>query len=130
MARFMMKKVKYEKLFLINFIMFFLSLFFIINVLNFKIPIFEVISCSYNYDNVCSIFVEGSTLKRLQVNPYVYFKSKKSKVEIVDVYKNYYKNYHKVLIRTNINYKDNEISVSVYKEKKKIIKIFFDCWEE
>lgn len=126
-----MKKFNnFEKYFLYNFIFIFMWLSIMINVLNKDIPIFKVVQGELIDKNTYSIFVNNKTLKRLEKNPYIYVKNKKIKIEIVDIYKKYYKKYNKVIIKCNKNQNNKELRVSIYDGKKTFFKVFLECWEE
>lgn len=126
-----MKKFNnFEKYFLYNFIFIFMGLSIMINVLNKDIPIFKVVQGELIDKNTYSIFVNNKTLKRLEKNPYIYVKNKKIKIEIVDIYKKYYKKYNKVIIKCNKNQNNKELRVSIYDGKKTFFKVFLECWEE
>ena len=75
-------------------------------------------------------FSNNNSLKRLKKNPYVYIKNKKVKIEIIDIFKKYYKNYNKVIIKCNTKKKDKEVNISIYNGKMSFLKIVLDCWEE
>jgi len=107
-----------------------MGLSIMINVLNKDIPIFKVVQGELIDKNTYSIFVNNKTLKRLEKNPYIYVKNKKIKIEIVDIYKKYYKKYNKVIIKCNKNQNNKELRVSIYDGKKTFFKVFLECWEE
>ena len=124
------KNYNYEKIFIYNFIFLIISLIFLINVLNKKIPSYEVVKGELVINKIYSIFVDNNTLKQLQKNPYVYVDNNKIKVEVIETYKNYYKNYNKVLIKCDIKKEKKELDISIYKKKKTFLKIFIECWED
>jgi len=130
MVKFVKKFNNFEKYFLYNFIFIFMGLSIMINVLNKDIPIFKVVQGELIDKNTYSIFVNNKTLKRLEKNPYIYIKNKKIKIEIVDIYKKYYKKYNKVIIKCNKNQNNKELRVSIYDGKKTFFKVFLECWEE
>ena len=99
-----------------------------ISILNKEIPRFKVVQGELVEKNTYSIFINNNTLKRLEKNPYIYVKNKKLKIEIIDIYKKYYKKYNKVIIKCNK--KQKELKISIYDGKKTFFKIFLECWEE
>ncbi|MBP3841075.1 MAG: hypothetical protein IK997_02985 [Bacilli bacterium] len=120
----------YENYFIYNFIFILVVLIIMINVLNEQIPIFKVVQGELIENNAYSIFVNNKSLKRLEKNPYIYINNKKVKIEIVDIYKNYYKNYNKLIIKCRKKQKAKELKISIYDGKKSFFKIFLECWEE
>lgn len=101
-----------------------------INVLNKRIQSFEVVQGELISNNTYSIFIGNSTLKRLEKNPYIYVENKKIRIEIVDMYKKYYKKYNKVIIKCNKKQESKELKISIYNGKKSFFKMFLECWEE
>ena len=89
-----MKKFKYESIFIYNFIFLIVGLFIIISILNKLIPSYIVTKASLVLDNTYSVFIDNKTLKQLNKNPYVYIDDSRIKIEIIDTYKKYYKNYN------------------------------------
>ena len=125
-----MKKFKYESIFIYNFIFLIVGLFIIISILNKLIPIYIVTKASLVLDNTYSAFIDNKTLKQLNKNPYVYIDSKRIKIEIIDTYKKYYKNYNKVIFKIKKKINNKELDISIYNNKDDFKKIFFKCWEE
>lgn len=125
-----MKKFKYESIFIYNFIFLIVGLFIIISILNKLIPSYIVTKASLVLDNTYSAFIDNKTLKQLNKNPYVYIDNKRIKIEIIDTYKKYYKNYNKVIFKIKKKINNKEIDISIYNNKDDFKKIFFKCWEE
>ena len=125
-----MKKFKYESIFIYNFIFLIVGLFIIISILNKLIPSYIVTKASLVLDNTYSAFIDNKTLKQLNKNPYVYIDSKRIKIEIIDTYKKYYKNYNKVIFKIKKKINNKELDISIYNNKDDFKKIFFKCWEE
>ena len=125
-----MKKFKYESIFIYNFIFLIVGLFIIISILNKLIPSYIVTKASIVLDNTYSAFIDNKTLKQLNKNPYVYIDNKRIKIEIIDTYKKYYKNYNKVIFKIKKKINNKELDISIYNNKDDFKKIFFKCWEE
>lgn len=125
-----MKKFKYESIFIYNFIFLIVGLFIIISILNKLIPSYIVTKASLVLDNTYSVFIDNKTIKHLNKNPYVYIDDKKIKIEIIDTYKKYYKNYNKVIFKIKKKINNKELDISIYNNKDDFKKIFFKCWEE
>ena len=125
-----MKKFKYESIFIYNFIFLIVGLFIIISILNKLIPSYIVTKASLVLDNTYSAFIDNKTLKQLNKNPYVYIDNKRIKIEIIDTYKKYYKNYNKIIFKIKKKINNKEIDISIYNNKDDFKKIFFKCWEE
>lgn len=125
-----MKKFKYESIFIYNFIFLIVGLFIIISILNKLIPSYIVTKASLILDNTYSAFIDNKTLKQLNKNPYVYIDNKRIKIEIIDTYKKYYKNYNKVIFKIKKKINNKELDISIYNNKDDFKKIFFKCWEE
>lgn len=125
-----MKKFKYESIFIYNFIFLIVGLFIIISILNKLIPSYIVTKASLVLDNTYSAFIDNKTLKQLNKNPYVYIDNKRIKIEIIDTYKKYYKNYNKVIFKIKKKINNKELDISIYNNKDDFKKIFFKCWEE
>ena len=121
---------KPEKKYTGNLIFIIVGLVLLINILNKSIPSFKVVKGELINGRTYSIFVDNNSLKRLKKNPYVYIKNKKVKIEIIDIFKKYYKNYNKVIIKCNTKKKDKEVNISIYNGKMSFLKIVLDCWEE
>ena len=121
---------KPEKKYTGNLIFIIVGLVLLINILNKSIPCFKVVKGELINGRTYSIFVDNNSLKRLKKNPYVYIKNKKVKIEIIDIFKKYYKNYNKVIIKCNTKKKDKEVNISIYNGKMSFLKIVLDCWEE
>ncbi len=121
---------KYEKKYIQNFIFIIVGLVLLINILNKSIPDFKVAKGELINGRTYSIFVDNNSLKRLKKNPYIYINNTKTKIEIIDEFKKYYKDYNKVIIKCNIKKADKEVNISIYNGKKSFFKIFLECWEE
>lgn len=121
---------KYEKKYIQNFIFIIVGLVLLINILNKSIPDFKVAKGELINGRTYSIFVDNNSLKRLKKNPYIYINNTKTKIEIIDEFKKYYKDYNKVIIKCNIKKVDKEVNISIYNGKKSFFKIFLECWEE
>lgn len=79
-------------------------------------------------ENVYTIVINDKLLKSIQKNNYVYIDSKKTHIDIISVTRNYYKNYHQVLIR--LKSKKEKIKVSIFYQERNFIQLFLECWEE
>lgn len=120
-------------------IVLFLSIFIIFIELCF----FTLLSCikEYKYEKISGIVVKKNLLmvvaspttrKILYKNKYLYSNDKKIKYEIIEEQDKIDDNYNEILIKYNFNkeYKDKEtISISVKKEKYKLIEIFKIIWD-
>ena len=78
------------------------------------------------------VVASPTTRKILYKNKYLYSNDKKIKYEIIEEQDKIDDNYNEILIKYNFNkeYKDKEtISISVKKEKYKLIEIFKIIWD-
>lgn len=130
-------KKKYEDEFSI-FIASFISIliFFILVVLAFKNKFNKYTSIPANHiiDNAIEVILTTEELKYIEKNNYIYYRSKKEKVEIVSVIKNAYKNKkrcHQIILRLKLKEeKTNLIYISIYNKKEKFIKLLNQFWKE
>lgn len=126
-----MRNYKKEELLLFsNLFLLFITIFFTAKVLKESIKTYEVVSASLLIDNNYVVFVNDKCLSYLNKNKYVYINSKRVKVSIVEINRDYYKNYNKLIIRINMKKMKKEMNITIYDERKSFWKLFLKCWEE
>ncbi len=115
-------------LFITNFLILLTSIIILVYISLYQIATYQNVTASIVLDNVYSVMLDNKSLRHIQKNKYVYVKNKKKKIEIVSLTRNYYKNYHQVLIR--LKEEKEQINISIYDKSKSFIKLFLECWEE
>lgn len=126
-----MKNYKKEELLLFsNLFLLLITILFTAKVLKDSIKTYEVVNASLLIDNNYVAFVNNKCLSYLNKNKYVYINSKRVKVSIVEINRDYYKNYNKLILRINMKKQKKEMNITIYNEDKSFWKLFLKCWEE
>lgn len=131
----MKKYENYYNLFILCFITIILLIMLVFLSIQKEYSKYEVIPAYYILDNVVEVFLTDDELKYIEKNNYIFYCSKKQKIEIVSIERNAYKRgerRHQVLLRTKIkrNNKTNLIYISIYKGKENFIKLLTYFWKE
>lgn len=95
---------------------------------------YSVIPASYVVDDVVEVTLSNSELSYIQKNKFVFYKSRKEKVEFVSIIRDAYKNRkrnNQVLLRINLDKGEEDlIYISIFKSSRSFVDLLLDCWKE
>lgn len=121
-------------LFIISFILVVSFLFILYFCICKKYAEYSMVPASYVLDDVIEITLSDSELAYIQKNQYVFYNSRKEKIEFVSIIRNAYKGRkrrNQVLLRLKLDRnEENLIYISIFRENKNFIDLLVDCWKE
>lgn len=95
---------------------------------------YSVIPASYVVDDVVEVTLSNSELSYIQKNKFVFYKSRKERVEFVSIIRDAYKNRkrnNQVLLRINLDKGEEDlIYISIFKSSRSFVDLLLDCWKE
>lgn len=125
---------RYKIIFILSFIVIVSLIIFILNLWVNSYQDYEKLNSIFIEDNRISFIADDNTFKNLRKNKYLYYNGKKKKIKIINITKNIYKKsnkkYHQILVEVPGITSEENLNISIYKNKKKIISLFFEAWKE
>lgn len=121
-------------LFIINFVLVLIFIILIYVFIHKSYSEYTVIPASYVVDNVVEVTLSNSELSYIQKNKFVFYKSRKKKVEFISVIRDAYKNRkrnNQVLLRINLDEgEESLVYISIFKRKRSFMDLLLDSWKE
>lgn len=125
---------KYQLLFSLNLFVISIFTFFITMCSLNSYNEYTKLNSVYILDNIIDVMLTTKDLKQLEKNNYLYLNSKRKRVEILNITKNILKKgntyYHQTRLKIDGISSKTNLNISIYQKKRRIIRLFFDCWKE
>lgn len=121
-------------IFIVSFFMIFIFFLFFLLSINKKYSKYFLIGGSYVLNDVSSFNVNDRDLRYLEKNKYIYYRSRKVKVEIVSVLRDAYKDKNiknQILLRFKLDKSDKSVVyISIYRKKISFFDLVLESWKE